>query len=289
MKSKMIQKEVQEKIQNSNYNYSDNYFEGLLTGWNKISYPIISKLVKTCLEKYKPETILDLGCGNGIYFDVLKTYSKNIYGIDASEQSVILCSKKGYRQVKLADAVLPFPDRYFDFVFTSEVLEHVENYIFMLNEINRILKPKGILFLTTTCYSTSIFQLPFRVGISQYLKELYVYTTGFVSKEKRNTFVRKWCFESLGGHYHGFSPNLLKKDINNIGMTILENKSLYIIPPFPYNPKQLAESGLSREKNHSLLKRIVMLLVSLIVFILNPVLKIFGIYSNNVYILAQRN
>jgi 2-polyprenyl-3-methyl-5-hydroxy-6-metoxy-1,4-benzoquinol methylase len=286
----MIQKKAQEEIQNSNYSYSDNYFEGLLTGWNKTSYPIISKLVKKCLEKYKPEIILDLGCGNGIYFDVLTKYSKNIYGIDASEQSVILCSKKGYRQVKLADATfLPFPDKYFDFVFTSEVLEHVENYIFMLTEINRILKPQGILFLTTTCYSTAIFQLPFNIGISQYLKEIYVYISGFVSKEKRNIFVRKWCFESLGGHFHGFIPLSLKKDLNSIGMSILENKSLYIIPPFPYNPKQLAYSGLSFKKNHSLIKRIVMLFVSFMVSILNPVTKIFGIFSNNVYILAQRN
>ena len=123
---------------------------------------------------------------------------QKIDGIDVSEQSVILCKKKGYRHVKLADAtVLPFPDGYFDFVFTSEVLEHVEDYLTMLKEINRVLKPDGILLLTTTCYSTSIFQFLslYRGNISKFVKEVSVYIAGFGSKEKRNTFVRKWCFE----------------------------------------------------------------------------------------------
>lgn len=276
-----------------NYNYSETYYEGLLTGWNKVSYPIISRFVKSSIEKYNPETILDLGCGNGIYFDIFKTHTKKIYGIDASDQSVILCKKKGYRLVKLADATdLPFPDGYFDFVFTSEVLEHVEHYLIMLKEINRILKPNGILLLTTTCYSTSIFEL-FRLhrgSISQFLKEVYFYAAGFGSMEKRNSFVRRWCFESLGGHYHGFRPNLLKKDINKIGMTILKKKLFYVIPPIQYyEPKRLYNSAISREKTHSIIKRIAMLLISLIMHIVNLVLKFFGIWANNVYILAQKN
>jgi len=53
-------------------------------------------------------------------------YAKDIDGINVSEQSVMLCKEKGYRHVKLVDAVaLPFPDKSFDYVFTSEVLEQV--------------------------------------------------------------------------------------------------------------------------------------------------------------------
>lgn len=275
------------------YNYSETYYESLFTGWNKVSYPIISKFVKSSMEKYKPETILDLGCGNGIYFDIFKIHTENIYGIDASEQSVIICQKKGYQLVELADATfLPFSDGCFDFVFTSEVLEHVEQYLLMLKEINRVLKPNGILLLTTTCYSTSIFQFIklFKGSLMQFFKELCIYTAGFNSKEKRDTFVRKWCFELSGGHYHGFKPNLLKKDINNIGMKVLKKETFYVIPPIQYyNPKQIYESAISRKKTHSLIKRIVMLLVSLIIFIMNLVLKCFGVWANNVFILAQKN
>jgi hypothetical protein len=162
----------------------------------------------------------------------------------------------------------------------------------MLKEINRVLKPNGVLLLTTTCYSTSIFQFlnSYRGSISQFLKEVYIYIAGFRSKEKRNAFVRKWCFKSLGGHYHGFRPNILKKDINNIGMTILKKKTFYVFPPITtYNPKGLAKSAMSRKKSHSLIKRIAMLLMSFIIIIVNPVFKFFRILPNNVYILAQKN
>jgi 2-polyprenyl-3-methyl-5-hydroxy-6-metoxy-1,4-benzoquinol methylase len=277
----------------NNFNYSETYFEGLLTGWNKVSYPIISKFAETSLKKYRPRTILDLGCGSGIYFNLFKQYATDVDGIDVSEQSVMLCREKGYRLVKLADAVaLPFPDESFDYVFTSEVLEHVEDHTTMLKEIQRVLKPNGILLLTTTCYSTSIFQLisGYKGGALNFIKEVGIYIAGFASKEKRNRFVRKWCFEVLGGHYHGFSPNALKKDVTNAGMSVLEKKTFYAVPPTtPFASKELRQSATSKEKNHSLPKRSAMLLASLLIGIADPVFKFLHILSNNVYILAKKN
>lgn len=38
---------------------------------------------------------------------------------------------------------LPFPDGFFDRVICSEVLEHVPNFIAVLGELNRVLKPGG--------------------------------------------------------------------------------------------------------------------------------------------------
>lgn len=275
------------------YNYTETYYESLFTGWNRVSYPVISKLVRSTMEQYRPQQILDLGCGTGLYFDIFKNYTNNIYGIDASQQSVSLCKKKGYLHVELADAtLLPFPDEFFDFVFTSEVLEHVENYVKMLKEINRVLKPKGVLLLTTTCYSTSIFQFLrlFKGNFRQFFKEVGLYFGGYKSKEKRDTFVRKWCFEILGGHYHGFRPKILKNDINSIGLKVLKIKNIYIIPPIQYYySKQIYESAISRIKAHSLIKRMTMLLVSLTLFLTNLALKCFGIWANNIYLLAQKN
>lgn len=45
---------------------------------------------------------------------------------------------------------LPIPDETFDYVICGEVLEHMEqDPMFMISEINRVLKPNGILVLTT--------------------------------------------------------------------------------------------------------------------------------------------
>lgn len=47
------------------------------------------------------------------------------------------------------DAPLPWPDQQFDAVISTEGIEHLENHFFFLREICRILKPGGLLILTT--------------------------------------------------------------------------------------------------------------------------------------------
>jgi len=44
---------------------------------------------------------------------------------------------------------LPYPDNQFDIIIFTEVIEHIYNPGFVLKEINRILKPKGKLYLST--------------------------------------------------------------------------------------------------------------------------------------------
>jgi 2-polyprenyl-3-methyl-5-hydroxy-6-metoxy-1,4-benzoquinol methylase len=55
---------------------------------------------------------------------------------------------KAFTNVNL-DLPLPWPDCTFDAVFSTEGIEHLENHFSFLREVCRILKPGGLLVLTT--------------------------------------------------------------------------------------------------------------------------------------------
>ena len=48
----------------------------------------------------------------------------------------------------------PFADKYFDLIICSDVIEHVRNQDVLINEIIRVLKDNGEIFLTTPNYSS---------------------------------------------------------------------------------------------------------------------------------------
>lgn len=88
--------------------------------------------------------VLDVG-----YAQNPSSYLKgDIYGVDivADEHPA------NYREVKrvdLNDGCLPYPDDFFDAVAMGCVLAHVANSVQLLEEIHRVLKPRGILVLSS--------------------------------------------------------------------------------------------------------------------------------------------
>ena len=86
---------------------------------------------------------------------ILQDYGYNVTSIDL--ESSIEDNIQTYKQNKLkVDCLtqqwdqLPYEDNYFDSVIFSEVLEHLyESPIQILKEVYRILKPNGVLILTT--------------------------------------------------------------------------------------------------------------------------------------------
>jgi SAM-dependent methyltransferase len=74
--------------------------------------------------------ILDLGGGTGAHIHSVLQGSEvlpcNVYIADVCPRQLEEVSKYGYQSVRIdEDATLPFPDRFFDLVWCSSVIEHV--------------------------------------------------------------------------------------------------------------------------------------------------------------------
>lgn len=99
------------------------------------------------------DSILDCGCGDGLYLKIIKELSGvNIIGFDLNGESLMLARgytrDKGVPLVQGRIGVLPYKDNSFSKIFSTEVLEHVEDDSGALKEIFRILKPGGTLIIT---------------------------------------------------------------------------------------------------------------------------------------------
>jgi len=97
------------------------------------------------------DCILEVGCSSGYFTNKLLNKAKKVCGLDVNEEHIDIAKKK-YPHIafKAVDAdTLPYDDVSFDVVIMLEVYEHVSNREKTINEVYRVLKPKGTLILTT--------------------------------------------------------------------------------------------------------------------------------------------
>lgn len=91
--------------------------------------------------------ILDLGCGDGRYFQLIWPSANDVVGVDMNPGVAELGLQSGvYRDVHIAPAhQVPEADASFDHVFANCSLEHMDHLDAVLAEICRCLKPGGTL------------------------------------------------------------------------------------------------------------------------------------------------
>ena len=107
------------------------------------------------IEQYKPEFVLDIGCGRGFYSNLISKYSfvKKVIGIDLNADYVEKAKKYSGHSKKVEFNTgsvykLPYKNGTFDVIVCSEVLEHLPDDKKAINELERVLKPGGIILAT---------------------------------------------------------------------------------------------------------------------------------------------
>nr|MBC7245826.1 class I SAM-dependent methyltransferase [Chloroflexota bacterium] len=92
--------------------------------------------------------ILDVGCGPGVQVQFL-TRSNEVHGIDISGPALEFAAKRGLvtHQVNVEEQGIPFPDEHFDIVICTDLLEHLFDPKFVLQEIRRVLRKDGYAIL----------------------------------------------------------------------------------------------------------------------------------------------
>lgn len=133
------------------YLYEDLYVLEKKHWWHNAKRNLLKKLLARYVTK-KPLTLLDVGCGVGSHMDALKSWGQ-VWGIDVSPIAVDFCKKRGFKNVSVQSADnTKFTKNKFDVITMLDVLEHTDDKK-TLAEIQRILKPKGILIITVPAFN----------------------------------------------------------------------------------------------------------------------------------------
>ncbi len=118
-------------------------------------YTVREVLNKIKSSRFNPNTILDYGCGDGRYTSILKQFfpESSIYGSDISDIGLKIAKENhpDAQYISMSDETIDFADSSFDLIISIEVLEHVKNVEKSTREIGRLLKPHGMVLITTPC------------------------------------------------------------------------------------------------------------------------------------------
>lgn len=106
----------------------------------------LEKVARAMAEHYGLQAgsrILDVGCGKGfLLYDFTKVIPGiDVYGIDVSEYAIDNAKAEIKDRLRVGSAVsLPYPDRYFDLVYSINTLHNLHNYDLdrAIREIERV-------------------------------------------------------------------------------------------------------------------------------------------------------
>lgn len=120
---------------------------------------VIRKLERWLNYDFADKRVLVVGTGTGAESIVLGQRGADVYGLEPNHDALtILKLKSAVRGIDADHFVsamaedIPFPDEYFDFIYCFTVLEHVQDVARSIDEMIRVCRTKGYVFLSMPDY-----------------------------------------------------------------------------------------------------------------------------------------
>jgi len=172
-------------------------------------YKNMIELAKNAVDNISNKKILDIGCGDGVLSYLFAKEGGIVSGVDYSDIAIKFAKEKtknyniDFRQGSAYK--LPFKDHSFDIIYSSDVIEHLEDVSAYLSEMKRVAKKGAIIIISTPIKYTEYpldkehvvewFQDEYKLLIDTHLNETKYYYSHPLALEdfyQRVIFKKQW-------------------------------------------------------------------------------------------------
>jgi len=191
-----MKQEISKTLQSA---YNEQY-TSQITEWRELGAKYKADNIVIMCNNYSFNKVLECGAGEGSILKHLDSVNmfNELYAVEISDSGIEQIEKRNLRslvEVKKFDGYqIPYPDNYFDMVYCSHVIEHVEHPRILLREIKRVSK-----------YQVFEVPLDYSHNVDNNVKHFLSY-----------------------GHINIFTPSLFKFLIKSEGFNILNERYTHI-------------------------------------------------------------
>ncbi len=142
------------------------------------------------------KNVLDIGCGDGEFLKIFRNLGCAVFGSEYDSATEEVCRKKGIHMLGgglMPSVVAPHESTQFDLAIFTEVIEHINNPLEVINHISGLLKNGGYLYITTPNFSS----LERRVLKGQWGMIAYPEHISFYSPKTLDQILRKSGYEKV--------------------------------------------------------------------------------------------
>jgi 2-polyprenyl-3-methyl-5-hydroxy-6-metoxy-1,4-benzoquinol methylase len=156
-------------------------------------------------------SVLDIGCATGALLSFLKERGWRVTGVEISPAAEYARNVRKLDVRSLPLEEIKFPGESFDVILASHLIEHLNDPFSFLNEISRILKEEGALFLTTpniSGFQAFVYRRKWRSAIFDHL---YLFSKSTLKKLLTKTGFKTKRILTWGGIASGLAHPIIKK------------------------------------------------------------------------------
>lgn len=173
--------------------YPKDYYRPYSHFFDKLLAPISSRMFSNIIKEIKKikgdkAKLLEIGCGTGYFLRKLHDAGYDVTGIDCSENILSQVPNNLRSKIIIGDLIeQKLKDSSFDVVVMKQVFEHIPNIGEYADEIRRILKPGGIVYLEMPNYgafeATLFGKYWYNLEIPRHLHQFTLHTFNYFFKK----------------------------------------------------------------------------------------------------------